>query len=466
MPIEHGLCIEKALKVNYRIQYRLIALGLALSLMGALIVVVVISSHRQAAELRAHLQEVDLESFGLADHLKDRLREVNDKLRAYRNSHEPGAWEDFLKSSHELEAWVDQQGSRLNTEQEKRLLREFDAAYQDYLQLAETLQAHLASESNPTDKRPDVTGFVEHNRRLSDLGQALAKAHYESRNQLLARANRTLTDLRFSILGLLALLFLTGIALAGVVYRQMIAPLRTQLGESIALAQRNEKLASLGLMAAGVAHEIRNPLTALKAALFIQQKKLQPGSPERSDSEVVEREIVRLERIVNDFLQFARPAEPEFETIAADLPLQEVERLLGAHLAKTGIRLVRETSPALRIRADASQLKQVLINLVQNAADSIQGEGIITLRARHDRKHITNGEINVVVLEVTDTGGGIPPEVEARLFDPFFTTKCRGTGLGLPIAARIVEKNGGMLQYQTRLCHGTTFSIVMPEVSA
>jgi signal transduction histidine kinase len=250
------------------------------------------------------------------------------------------------------------------------------------------------------------------------------------------------------------------------VYRDIIAPLRVKLVESQALAERNEKLASLGLLSAGVAHEIRTPLTAIKAGLFIQQKKFQPGSPERSDIELVEREILRLERIVTNFLRFARPAEPELSTFPAERPLEEVQVLFEAHLAKSGIRLVREPSAPLRVKADAAQLKQALINLVQNAADSMNGHGTITLRARHDRKRFDDGEADVVVLEVADTGKGIPPEVETRLFDPFFTTKDTGMGLGLSIAARIVEKQGGLLQYQTQVSHGTTFGIVLPAVKA
>ena len=445
------------------IKWRLIALGLALALMGALIVVVVLTSQRQAAELRARLSQVDVESFGIAEQFKERLRGVTDKMRAYRGTHDPAIWEEFLKASHELDVWIDNQAPRLTTGHEKDVLKEIDSAYNEYLQVTRNLHDQMQVSGETNVIRAESSGILEHVRRLSDLGQALARAHYDSRNQLLAHANRTLTRLRLSVLGLVGLLFLFGIGLATVVYRQMIAPLRVQLGASLALVERNEKLASLDMLAAGVAHEIRNPLTAIKAALFIQQKKFQAGSPERCDAELVQREIVRLEKIVDDFLQFARPAEPELATITADLPFQEVQGLLGTSLSKSGIELVREPAPQLKIQVDPAQIKQVLINLVQNAADSMKGQGVITLRARHDRKSISNGETDVVVLEVADTGSGIAPEVEKRLFDPFFTTKARGTGLGLPIAARIVEKHGGLLQYRTRTNQGTTFSVVLPR---
>ena len=105
---------------------------------------------------------------------------------------------------------------------------------------------------------------------------------------------------------------------------------------------------------------------------------------------------------------------------------------------------------------------QVLINLIRNAADSIGEEGTVTLRARLDEKRLGDRQIDVVILEVSDTGQGILPEAEKRLFDPFFTTKDSGTGLGLPIAARIVEKHQGALQYQTHAGVGTTFGIILP----
>jgi signal transduction histidine kinase len=455
--------IADKMTINSGIKLRLAALGLAAGLMGALIIVVTLNSQRQANELRARLIQVDSESFGIAGQFKDSLRGVNDTIRRYRTTHDPAAWGDFLKASGELRTWIEDQASRLSTQPEKKILQQMGAAFEEY-----TLQVQqLHTNAQAPEAEPALSEkFVDQSRHLADLGNDLAKAHFESRNAVIARANRTLGQLRHSVLWLLCLLFLFALGLAASVYYQLIAPLRTKLVESEALVERREKLASLGLLAAGVAHEIRNPLTAIKAALFIQQKRFRPDSNEFTDSKLVEREILRLERIVNDFLQFARPTEPEMATLSADQPLQEVQALLAPQLAKSGIELLHENAPPLQIKADPAQIKQVLINLVQNAADSIDRHGKIALRARHDRKRLHNGETDVVILEVADNGKGISPEVEKRLFDPFFTTKPSGTGLGLSIAARIVAQHGGALQYQTQVHRGTTFGIVLPQVAA
>ncbi len=229
------------------------------------------------------------------------------------------------------------------------------------------------------------------------------------------------------------------------------------------LLERREKLAVLGTLTAGMAHEIRNPLTSLKARLYTLEKQLQNLPAARKDTDIINAEISRLERIVQNALSFARPADPKLETIAADSLLREVHGLMSASLGSREVQLVVESGPELFVRADSGHLNQVLINLVRNAADAIDGAGTVTLRARAARVPLVGRETDAVILEVSDTGKGIPPEVEKRLFDPFFSTKETGTGLGLPIAARIVEKHGGMIQYQTRPGHGTTFGVVLPR---
>jgi signal transduction histidine kinase len=229
------------------------------------------------------------------------------------------------------------------------------------------------------------------------------------------------------------------------------------------LLERQEKLATLGTLTAGLAHEIRNPLTSLKARLYTLEKRLQDLPAARKDTEIINAEISRLDRIVQEALSFARPAEPRLETIAADTLLRQVQGLMSASLERPEVQLTVESGPGLFIRADSGHLMQVLVNLVRNAVDSIEGAGTVTLRGRSEPTQMGLRAVESVILEVTDTGKGIPPEVEKRLFDPFFTTKAAGTGLGLPVAARLVEKHGGNIEFQTRLGHGTTFRVVIPR---
>ena len=438
---------------------------LVVALMGLLIFLATLNSQHESEELRERLSQVDLESFRIADEFRDALREINNTMQRYGTDHDPALWKQFLAEGQKLCVWIDEQKPKLKTQAEKNDLQQLGVAFNDYLKAARDLQPRIQALGPRSATLADFTPLRMASQRLSDMGLTLGKDHYESRRQLLAHANETLKHLRWSVFGSLGLLFLFGMGLVAMVYRDMIAPLRTRLVESQSIVERHEKLAALGMLAAGVAHEIRNPLTAIKAALFIQQKKFAPASAEYADAQLVEREILRLERIVNDFLQFARPTEPELKTLPADQILLEAQQFLEPQLARINIRLILDPGPHLMVNVDAAQIKQVLINLVQNAAESIGQNGTVRLRVRRDRKRLTQAEINVVILEVVDSGKGIPPEIQKRLFDPFFTTKDTGTGLGLSIAAGIVQKHGGALQYQTQMHHGTTFGIVLPQMT-
>ena len=234
------------------------------------------------------------------------------------------------------------------------------------------------------------------------------------------------------------------------------------LTESRALIERQEKLASLGVFAAGIAHEVRNPLTAIKVRLFTLKSSHKPGTSEHEDLEVIRHEIDRLEHLVRDFLQFARPTEPELQTMPVESLLRDVLDLLQSDLAGKSVELKLELVAKESVCVDPNKMKQVLINFVQNGAESMEAGGTVTLRSRMDKQVFNGRHVPTVVIDVADTGKGIPPEVQKRLFDPFFTTKEAGTGLGLSIAARIVEKHGGVIQYQTQPNRGTTFSIVLP----
>jgi signal transduction histidine kinase len=141
---------------------------------------------------------------------------------------------------------------------------------------------------------------------------------------------------------------------------------------------------------------------------------------------------------------------------------REIVELLRPKLERSSIKLSLENTVEAPFQGDSQQLKQVLMNLVQNAAESIGQNGAISLRSRRDKMMLRGDETEVVVIEVEDNGPGIPAEVQERLFDPFFSTKENGTGLGLAIAAKIVDKHDGALVFETQQGHGTTFGVVLP----
>jgi signal transduction histidine kinase len=304
-------------------------------------------------------------------------------------------------------------------------------------------------------------------RQMFVLAGRLAEAHRAALGDLLGESQRSLRRLEAIFSAGFVLIAAVGAWGAWNFFRETIIPLRRQLIESRALVERHEKLASLGVLAAGVAHEIRNPLTALKTRAFTLRKKLAPDAPALEDAAIIDHEIDRLERIVGDFLLFAKPGDPHLAAVTPRRLLCEVRELLAPELAKNEVALVVESGPDdPALRADPHQLEQVLINLVRNAAESIGQKGRITLRTRRDHLPLQGRPQEVVVLEVQDTGTGIPADVQERLFDPFFTTKAAGTGLGLSIAMRILERHGGTLQFQTVPGRGTTFGVVLPVPSA
>lgn len=451
--------------LSFGIRLRLATFVMAIAVMVGTIAWTLQYSWRRGGELRERLTEVQLQSFQIADHIRENIQLLNNAVLRFGAYHDTNAWVQFQADSGELENWLEEQRARLSGEGERRLLNQISINYDSYTAAARDIESRVRTSPSASIGLKDFADFEKQSQRLLKLGFVLADAHRQSMDSFLDDSKRSLSYLRYLLVLSLALLLAAGAGLAAVVYRELISPLRVRLVENQALMDRQEKLASLGLLATGVAHEIRNPLTAIKAWLFIQQKHLDADSPERAEAEIIGGEISRLERIVKEVLLFARPSEPDLCMVAAEEPLQQARVLLAPQLQKADIHLVLEDSTDARVRIDRQQIQQVLINLIQNAADSIGRHGTVSLRVRTGTKRLTERMCEVVILEVSDTGKGIPPQIEKRLFDPFFTTKDGGTGLGLSIAARIVEKHGGALQYQTQVNRGTTFGIVLPRVS-
>lgn len=410
------------------------------------------------SNIKTQAQSLDIaETFQLFFHT------LNNRLLQFEITSNPTNWQRFEEEWGHLNAWIDDQKATLKTPNEIQVLKEIDDAFDKYHVAAQRLSG--SSKTNLTTHLQEFAEFQRQSEDVMQLGSRLARAHEETEQGLYAATNRSLGRLRTILIIAFVLLLLLSGGLWAVIYRDMIVPLQAKLIESRALLERQEKLASLGVLSAGLAHEIRNPLTAMKARLFTLRKRLQPDSSQEKDAAVISREVDRLDRILKDFLEFARPSEPTLTHAGAYDFLQEVRALLLPQLEQQNIQLLLEGNGKSVINIDPQQMTQVMLNLIRNAAESIGRNGTISLRVREESVLLNGHPSDVAVLEVTDTGKGIAPEVEKRLFDPFHTTKDGGTGLGLSIAGRIVERHGGALRYKTRLGHGTTFGVVLPRSS-
>ncbi len=239
-----------------------------------------------------------------------------------------------------------------------------------------------------------------------------------------------------------------------------VADTRTTLERSRNDLRDAEKLASVGKLAASVAHEIRNPLTAIKMWLFSIQKEVGGQEALNRKFEIVSEEIRRLENVVRNFLEFSRPPELKLSVEAIPPLLDKILELIEPRIADQGIRLVREDAPKLPpVSADREQLRQVLLNLLSNATEAA-GEGG-RIRVGTAAESDAEGRQTVVV-RVSDSGPGMPAEVARRIFEPFFSTKEGGMGLGLCIAARIIARHEGRLVLETSNEKGTTFAVYIP----
>jgi len=226
----------------------------------------------------------------------------------------------------------------------------------------------------------------------------------------------------------------------------------------------SEKLAATGRLAASIAHEINNPLEAVQNALYLLQKEFGEDSSKKPYLDIAARETQRMSRILRQMLGFYRQQEAMGETDLNAL-VEEAGGLVAKRLRERGVQIAKQLDPALpRIRASADQLKQVLLNLLLNAADSMPKGGTITVATQAGAGAETEvfGR-DAVQIQVRDTGEGIPDDLLAQIFEPFFSTKPgKGTGLGLWVSQGIVQSHGGTMRVRSRVGRGTTFMITLP----
>ena len=232
---------------------------------------------------------------------------------------------------------------------------------------------------------------------------------------------------------------------------------------------QGEKLASIGVLASGIAHELNNPLTGVLTFTTLMRKKAQDGSEDAEDLDLVIRETKRCASIIRRLLDFAREKVPVMGFFNLNRVIEDTVRFVERPVSLQQIEVTTDLDPELpQVWGDADLLKQVIMNLLVNAQQAIEGNGTITVQSHPylaSAASTAEGEpISAVEIVITDTGCGIPPANLQRIFDPFFTSKevGKGTGLGLSVSYGIVKSHGGKINVESVIGVGTTFRISLP----
>jgi signal transduction histidine kinase len=242
-------------------------------------------------------------------------------------------------------------------------------------------------------------------------------------------------------------------------FNRMVEQLRTSRDEIERLHRtqmsRAEHLATLGELATGLAHEIRNPLAGIAGVIEIIGRDLPTTSPARAVVKDVRQEIYRINRIVSDLLETARPRSPQIRAADLNTTVEHSVMLARQQALSKPITIDLKKNPSLpEVEHDSDQIHQVMLNLLLNAIQAIEGKGLITVSLEQDHDN--------VAVTVTDNGRGIPPEDLPNIFRPFYTTKGSGTGLGLSLARRIIEQHQGRIEVTSSLGNGTKFVALFP----
>lgn len=222
--------------------------------------------------------------------------------------------------------------------------------------------------------------------------------------------------------------------------------------------RRSERLVALGQLSAGIAHEIRNPLGSIKGAVEILTSEIGAGHPKAEFVTIVRQEIARINRLIEDFLHFARPSKPEIRSVRMSDLVSSAVRLVEGHASRQGITMTC-IGEDHALAVDENQMRQVLLNLLLNAIDAMPEGGRLGISFQRQ------AETETSTLQISDTGPSGESVNLERIFDPFFTTKPQGTGLGLSISDRLVRNHGGRLSARHNAEKGLTLQIELPSQS-
>lgn len=235
-----------------------------------------------------------------------------------------------------------------------------------------------------------------------------------------------------------------------------LAEAYSRLQDTFEQLRNADRLAALGQLSAGIAHEIRNPLASVKGSVEIIETEIPEGHPKREFVEIIREEMARLNGIVTEFLRFARPPRPSIERTSVNEIIEASLRLIQSEAENAGVRIERDLDKEIApTNVDPSQIRQVFLNVLLNGIQAMPDGGVLSVRSRSRDASI--------FVEVSDTGVGLSEEHLQQVFDPFFSTKESGTGMGLSISYQLVQSHGGEIRVHRNRKSGLTFGIELPR---
>jgi signal transduction histidine kinase len=340
-------------------------------------------------------------------------------------------------------AWFNKANEVALTEREKRILKEIEGLYVRYNELRGQVINFYRLGNISEAKRllfSDVTNYLD---LLYEKCETMLLINEEMIAQTQNKSARFIFNIRLIIWFAIGLAIVVGFSLGFLIFRTITRQLL-----------QNEKMVFLGRLSAIVAHEIRNPLTAIKMRTQVLKEEVKDTSYWREDWEVIEEEVLRLERIVDNFISLTKPLKLDLSLEDINCVLENAIGLLQPRIKKQGIELIKNLEENKKLKIDRERMKQVFLNIFLNSLDAMPNGGRLEISAMSNKDYLK--------IEIQDTGIGISQKTKPRLFEPFFTTKKEGLGLGLSIVREIIKLHRGEISISSRENKGTSFAITLP----
>lgn len=453
----------------------------------------------------SRILEENVASLKAAEELEISLLEMRGLTTNYLLDGHQDWLETFDKKRLTFQTWLALASRRSTTATERTLVDSIAASFQNYL-ASQRLVVALHQTGRKKAARELLTGAMQTRfTHIYDLCEKLLAVNEQMMHQtslLIKKDNQTINRV---VLGIALSSIVLGLGLGLILSRRIIKPIyrlvlnvkgategkmvnkvelsneseldnlshnihllikkiqtvNADLAKSQQSLIRSEKLAALGKMAAGLAHEIRNPLTSIKMLIFSLENELADQSHYRKDLEVIRQEINRLETLLQNFLDFARPQQPQLVPLRLHDSLKRVIHLMAPQLKKHKIKLALKLQATNDwVKADKDQIQHVLVNIILNALQAMPGGGVLTIATD---SLINDDGLPFFQMCISDTGCGISPDIIDFIFDPFITNKEDGSGLGLSIVHQIITAHSGWIEAANNPDRGATFTINLPQ---